>query len=553
MQKHLFSLKGFIAIFLLVAVLYTFRADMHPGVSNDESAYGYIPVRSAVFGDWKYPLAFHSTLNEGATRRYPQPLAMQISSWWQKAVGNDTLRDTKLRLRPLSALMMLTLGGLFGWMVYRHSANWAATNMALAVFAFSPMTFYLARTSGIVQEIAFLTGLSFLLPLLVCRKDNPWLSRIIWFASGFLAAFAVGIHLWAAVLFVVLLVSFIACKNKWKEVDGLGTVHRFIVFIIGAAAPIGVVCYSIAGDWASYRMLFAELASLDDLTLKADAVLPGLTYAALSGLFIVSLLLAVGWFTATVLIRQVPRMIRPVQVYAVICIFFAAAYAAWLALPMSTVGLVSQQARHDAMRDMNAATGLDNIKFGDIVIDVQTWSASDGTIRPYLDILRSGQAGRVKGYVLDAEVFAATMKAVGSDAPGIKVLEKEFARNVLRGLIIFEREQNGYYYLMSMRAEDPMLIRFFAKDGGDRKFRASYRDIVPMQQNLSPRWYLLMTTPDVPADFSALGAEDNVVLRYMRAGKGIVSLALIEVTSPTTLKNRHGNYMMFPLTEGWKN
>lgn len=221
-------------------------------------------------------------------------------------------------------------------------------------------------------------------------------------------------------------------------------------------------------------------------------------------------------------------------------------------------GNLSQAERYRAFAEMNVAVGL---KDGDAVYaDKATWPAGGKNAKAYADVIASAKIEPSSAIIVDGAAYNDYISRSGEEAAKKQekgktwqeVFGEELTRKVLRSLIVVEKSNAAYYYLMPTNITDPLLVMLYDKDGVKRQFRGSYKNIVPMRRQLQPRWFLLMTPPLLPADFNFLKGEEKVKVHYARTGNWMVSAALIEVTGNVELKEMDARITLMPLIEGWK-
>ncbi len=258
------SPKGFALVLLLIAFVYSFKVEHHPGLHGDELSLLAIPYRAVEFNDYNYPLIFSDSYNAGPIRSYPPIMSMMLRSIWHKTVG---FSDYSSRL--FSGLMMAAIAALFGALVLQRTArNWKMAVMALVCIAFSPGVVAAARTVRFEQEIIFMGALAFLLPLLLLRNCGVWQARMVWVISGLCAAWAGFSHPWGMIFPFILVVSFLFMHKSWNAEDRLGWFGRIFFFGIGCFLPFAVTALQVGHDWPRFQDYMKEMG--DFYALRQD-------------------------------------------------------------------------------------------------------------------------------------------------------------------------------------------------------------------------------------------------------------------------------------------
>ncbi len=249
------SPKGFALVLLLIAFVYSFKADHHPGLHGDELSLMTIPYRAVEYNDYNYPLIFSDSYNAGPLRSYPPIMSMMLRTIWHKTVG---FSDYSSRL--FSGLMMAAIAALLGALVLqRTNRNWKMAVMTLIGVAFSPGVVAAARTVRFEQEIIFMGALALLLPLLLLRNCGVWQARMVWVISGLCASWAGFSHPWGMIFPFILVVSFLFMHKSWNAEDRMAWFGRIFFFSIGCFLPFAVTAIQIGHDWPRFQGYLKEM------------------------------------------------------------------------------------------------------------------------------------------------------------------------------------------------------------------------------------------------------------------------------------------------------
>jgi hypothetical protein len=228
----------------------------------------------------------------------------------------------------------------------------------------------------------------------------------------------------------------------------------------------------------------------------------------------------------------------------------------------SHVGNVTVERRDFALAELGKKLGLMTPDAENLVyLDRQTQAAAEtGRSRDYAEALKRGIVHDQSAYVVDTKALNKKIEKKGEDwlkaQPEGKtwqdILTHETQQKVLRGLVVVEKVNTGYQYLMRTTLEDPILVTVFDKQGREQQLRGSYRDLVPFRPQLWKGWYLLLKPPGTMEDFSALKDVQGLHLVYAQPSRWLASVALIRIDAEIALGVADPSVSMIPLLPGWK-
>jgi hypothetical protein len=243
---------------------------------------------------------------------------------------------------------------------------------------------------------------------------------------------------------------------------------------------------------------------------------------------------------------------RPYALMAVICILgLAIVFGARLLVEKRTEVIL----RDSAIAEMMQEAGLKETD--PVFADAATRADAGKNVFDITDIFQKATMRTSRAFILSASVFDGYVKKfkdtkTQDGKTWHKVMGQELSRKVLRGAIFAEPGNDAYFLLMQTNVGNPILITYIDKAGEKRQFRGSYNDMVPLRPELTPRWYLLMSPPSVPANFDWLKKEEYLTVHGARTGDFMASAALVEVHNAISMKEADPRIILVPLLEGWR-
>lgn len=192
-----------------------------------------------------------------------------------------------------------------------------------------------------------------------------------------------------------------------------------------------------------------------------------------------------------------------------------------------------------------------------VYADTETKAAAGKAAFDIAEVFQKAAVRGSKAFILSVREFDRLVKKhkdtkTESGQTWHNIMGQELSRKVLRGAIFGGRGGDAYFLLMPTNVENPILVTYIGEDAETRHFRGSYNDMVPLRPELTPRWYLLMSPPSVPADFGWLKSEEGLTVRGAHTGDFMASAALIEVHDPVRMKEADPRIILVPLLEGWR-
>lgn len=211
--------------------------------------------------------------------------------------------------------------------------------------------------------------------------------------------------------------------------------------------------------------------------------------------------------------------------------------------------------RDTSISDMMMTAGLTDTD--PVFADGATKGVAGKTVFDISEVFEKAAIRTSKAFILSVREFDAYVKKykdvkTADGKTWHKIMGQELSRKVLRGAIFAERGNEAYFLLMPTNVENPILVTYIDKAGEVKHFRGSYNDMVPLRPQLTPRWYLLMSPPSVPANFDWLKKEEYLTVRGAHTGDFMASAALIEVHNALEMKEADPRIILVPLLEGWR-